>query len=136
VWSRIRSLGGGVLVVATVLWTSGPVSAACYSQNTLYWSQDVPVATACIHDYQHGNYGGAYSQIRRLNPPPGYPAYCTYGGTKVTHGSPLGEGSLAWSVTTWAQSFKNPGSIIGSSVFAYRAGTYYSGTHSVPGIGC
>jgi hypothetical protein len=81
-------------------------------------------------------YGSAYSKVERLPQPAGYPYYCEYAGTKVVAGSPLSEGGLAWSTTTWAQSTKNLSNIVGSWMYAYRAGTYYSTIHDVPGIGC
>lgn len=126
-----------ITIVASLAMMPSSAEAACYSQNVTYWNQTIPVATACIHHYQHGNaFGAAYSKVYRVAQPPGYSFYCTYAGTRVVKGNPLQNGPLVWSSASWSQSTLFLSNIVGSNIYAYRGGTYYSGSHAVPGIGC
>jgi hypothetical protein len=131
-----RFIGSLAIATCAMLLASETATAACLAQNTVYSNQSF--GTSCNADYMHGNYyTTSYSQIARIDPPPNSPYYCTHAGTKVTHGNPLGEGNQVWSGSYyWAQSAKPNTSIIASTMYAYRLGTYYDEVNHVPGIGC
>jgi hypothetical protein len=111
--------------VALAVFGSSTAYAACYTVNVYYYNQSMPVGTACLFNYDHGNiYGAAFSKIQRLPRPPGYPYYCSQAGTRVT-GTGWVNGSIALSSTAWAQSTVTSANLIYSKTYGYDGGASY-----------
>ena len=138
-WSKITLASG--IAAALMLMFPARVEAACLTQNNFHYGLEAGVATGCNYNYIHGSaYGAAASQVQRLAPPGGGLPYCFRAGTRVV-GTPLQNGNLDWSFGgsaqgAWAQSTIFNSNAIGSWMYAYRGGTYFSEQHGIPGISC
>ena len=130
--SKTRASLLATVLLALSLALPQTVSAACYTVNVTYYNRNTTVGTSCLHHYQHGNvYASAYSKVKRLARPPGYPAYCSQAGTRITATGWV-NGAEVKSTLSWKQSTVNWANMIYSRTYAYQGSAAYFSEDNSP----